>query len=212
MIMDKKLFMTASAVLAALALTACSEAPKPEAETKAAVETKKEAPKPAGPVAAQTAFWECYKPARTWATDLLPLSITSGEAKTMKNEDGKAAIWSVIFVSPSKREARTITYSVVDEPGFSKGVDVGGAQQWSGATAQSQPFATSDLIVNSDAAFKTAADKAADWLKKNPDKKWQMVLGKNAKFAQPVWYIIWGTPKNGYASYVNAVSGAIVAK
>src|SRR5581483_1467220 len=93
---------------AVLILTSCSEAPKP-----AAAESKKEAeppPQPSGPVSAKTAFYEMYKPARTWATDLLPLTLVSNEIPGIKNEGGKAAMWTAVFVSPSRREARTFTY------------------------------------------------------------------------------------------------------
>ena len=164
--MDKQLFITIAAVAAVLALTACSESPKPGAtETKAAVETKKEPPKPPEPVAAQTAFYEMYKPARTWATDLLPLSLSSNELASLKNEDGKAAMWTAVFVSPSRREARTFFYSVVSEgQTVTKGVSAGGSQAWSGPTATSRPFQTTEFVINSDAAYKTAYAKAEPWL------------------------------------------------
>jgi hypothetical protein len=39
-----------------------------------------------------------------------------------------------------------------------------------------------------------------------------MTLGNSARFPAPVWYIIWGTPKSGFAAYVNATTGALVTK
>jgi hypothetical protein len=36
-----------------------------------------------------------------------------------------------------------------------------------------------------------------------------MTLGSSTKFAAPVWYVMWGSPKDGYAGYVNAVTGAL---
>jgi len=34
-------------------------------------------------------------------------------------------------------------------------------------------------------------------------------LGNASRFSAPVWYIVWGTTKNGYAALVNATTGAI---
>ncbi len=207
--MDKRLLITAIASAAVLALTACSETPKPAAtETKAAAEKKKEPSKPPEPVAAQTAFYEMYKPARAWAADLLPLSLTSGEVASMKNEGGKAALWTAVFVSPGRREARTFYYSVVSEgETISKGVTVAGAQTWSGATPRSRPFQTTEFVVNSDAAYATALAKAAAWVKRHPDKKAALALGSTSRFPRPVWLVMWGTTKSGYAVYIDATTG-----
>jgi len=209
MVTDKRFPIAVSALAAVLAWTACSEAPQPAAtETKTAAEAPKEPPGPPEPVTAQTAFYEMYKPARSWATDLLPLSLASGEVPNLKGGEGKAAMWSAVFVSPSRREARTFYYSVVDSgENIRKGVTAGGSQEWSGTTARSRPFQTTEFMVNSDAAYQTALTKAGAWVKKHPDKKPAFLLGSSAKFPQPVWYIIWGTPKSGYAVYVNATTG-----
>lgn len=212
--MDKQLFITATLVAAVLALTACSESPKPGAiETKAGVETKKEPPKPPEPIAAQTAFYEMYKPARTWATDLLPLSLASNELPSLKNEGGKAAMWTAVFVSPSRREARTFFYSVVSEgETVTKGVTVGGPQPWSGPTPKSRPFQTTEFVINSDAAYQAAFAKAEPWVKQHPDKTAAMYLGSSAKYPSPVWLVVWGTTKSGYAVYVDATTGIVNPK
>lgn len=202
----KHLVPLVTAAAAVLMLAACSEAPKPVPEK--AAETAKEPPKPPEPVAAQTAFYEMYKPARTWATDVLPLSMSSQETKSLKSADGKAPVWTAVFVSPSRREARVLVYSAVDEgTELHKGVTATGAQPWSGSTAKSQPFQNSEFAVNSDAAYKTALAKAAVWVKKHPGVQPQMYLGKTSKDPAPVWFLLWGTTKNGFAVYVNATSG-----
>ena len=210
MLMHKKLLLAATAAAAVVAMTACSEAPTPT-EKKAEVEAKKEPPKPAEPVAAQTAFYEMYKPARTWATDLLVLSLTGSEVPSMKGADGKFPVWTAVFVSPSRREARTFTYSVVDDgTTVHKGIDAGGAQSWTGATPKSRPFTTTEFAINSDAAYKTAYAKAEAWVKKHPGKKVAFSLGSAARFPAPVWFILWGDTKSGYAVYVNATTGTVV--
>ena len=209
--MHKKLLIAVTAVAAVVAMTACSEAPTPTEIKKAQVETKQETAKPSEPVAAQTAFYEMYKPARTWAPDLLVLSLISNEVPSMKSADGKFPMWTAVFVSPSRREARTFTYSVIDDgANIRKGVNVGGAEPWSGATAKSSPFQTTGFTVNSDAAYKTAYAKAEAWVKKHPGKKVSFSLGSAARFPAPVWFIIWGDTKSGYGVYVNATTGSLI--
>ena len=207
--MNKTLFSAATAIVAVLVLTACSEAPTTPAPT---TEAAKPAA-PSGPVPALTAFYEMYKPARTWATDIQPLSMASMETDTMKGEDGKYPVWSVVFVSPSKREARTFTYAVVSQgTDIPKGVSAGGAQVWSGATAKSSPFANSEIATNSDAAYQTAMERAGAWVKHNPGKAPQFSLAEEARYGAPVWYIMWGTKSNGYLVLVNATTGTVIGK
>src|ERR1035441_8423780 len=205
--MHKKVLLTATAIVAALVLSACSEAPK----TTATVETevKKEPAKAPEAVTAKRAFFEMYKPARTWATDLLALSVVSGEVPNIKNEDGKAGLWTVVFVSPSRREARSITYAAAESGAIPKGVKVGPVLPWGGATKTSKPFTSSECAADSAPFHNTAFVKAEDWLKKHRNMQATFRLGNASRFAAPMWYIMWGTTKNGYAALVNATTGAL---
>jgi hypothetical protein len=204
--MNKQVLFTATVFLATLALSACSQAP-----STVEAEAKKEPAKTPEAITAQRAFYEMYKPARAWASDLLALSVISGEVPNIKNEDGKAGLWTAIFVSPSRKEARSFTFAVVDSGAdIRKGVNVSNALAWGGATRTSKPFSNSDFAVDSDAAYKAAFEKAAGWLKKHPNQKATFRLGNASRFAAPVWYVMWGTNKNGYAALVNATTGAIV--
>jgi hypothetical protein len=164
----------------------------------------------AEPVAAKTAFWEMYKPARAWAADLLVLSLGSHEVAGVKTEDGKFAMWTAVFVSPDRQEARTFTYSVVANGNTAKGVSAGAAQRWTGSTSQSRAFRASDFEVDSDAAYKAALVKAGAWVKQHPDKKVSLTLGSASQFSVPVWYAMWGSKTAGYGVFVNAVSGALI--
>jgi hypothetical protein len=205
--MNKKVLFAATAVVATFVLSACSDAPKPVAKVE--TEAKKEPAKAPEAVTAQRAFYEMYKPARAWATDLLALSVVDGEVPNIKNEDGKAGLWTAIFVSPSRKEARSFTYAVAGSgPDIRKGVNVSNALAWGGATTMSKPFSNSEFAVDSDAAYKVAFEKAEGWLKKHPNQKATFRLGNASRFAAPVWYIMWGTTKNGYAALVNATTGA----
>ena len=204
--MDNKLLF-AVAVAAALVLPGCSEAPKKTAPVE---EAKKEPAKPPEAVAAQLAYYEMYKPARAWASDLLALSVASGEIPEIKNEGGKAGIWTAVFVSPSRKEARKISYAVVDSgPDIRKGVNIGNALPWGGATPDSKPFANSEFAVDSDAAYKVALAKASGWLKTHPNMTCTLRLGNASRYAAPIWYVMWGTTKNGYAALVNATTGEL---
>jgi hypothetical protein len=208
-IMSKHVLATAIAAGAALVMTACSEAPK--TETKAESEAKQEAAAPREPVLGKAAFYEMYKPARAWATDLLVLSLTSGEVEGFKIQGGKAAMWTAVFVSPSKQTARTFTYAIVDQlPKVHKGVFEGGTESWTGSTKQSEPFHMTDVAYNSDTAEEAAAEKAAAFLKKNPNKPLSFFLGKASRFPAPVWYVLWGDKKLGYSAFVDATSGKVM--
>ena len=205
--MDKQL-LRAVALAAALLLTACSEAPRPAESKKEDVPAKVEPPGPPEAVAGRTAFYEMYKPARAWATDLLPLTLASGEVPGIKNDDGKAGMWTAVFVSPSRGEARTFVYAVVDHGSdIHRGVSARGAQAWSGPTPQSRPFQITEFSINSDEAFKTASKTAAAWLKRHPGQKVSITLASTARFRTPVWFIMWGSRKSGYLAFVNATTG-----
>ena len=202
--MNKRLALT-TAVLAVLGLAACSEAPT-ATETKTVAAPKKE--EPAGPVTAKTAFFEMYKAARAWAPDFMLLSMDSGEVPGIPGVDGKFGLWRAVLVSPSRNEARTFTYAAASpEADIHKGVDISPAQTWSGSTAASRPFQSMDFSIDSDAAYKTAAAKAAKWTKEHPDKKPVFTLANASRFPTPVWYILWGTKTSGYSVLVSATTG-----
>jgi len=206
--MEKQFLRAVAALAAALFLTGCSEAPKPAESKSAEAPAKAEPTGPPEAVDGGTAFYEMYKPARAWAPDLLPLTLASGEIPGIKNEDGKAGMWSAVFVSPSLGEARTFVYAVADHGSdIHKGVSARGAQAWSGATPQSRPFQITELSIKSEDAFKTASKMAGAWLKKHPGEKVSITLASSARSAGPVWYIMWGSRKSGYLALVSATTG-----
>jgi hypothetical protein len=166
---------------------------------------------PAAPVSGKTAFWEMYKSAHAWASDLEPLRLESKSIPGIQNADGKAAMWRATFGSPGKRQARIFTYAVAPHsPDVYKGVTVGQPLPWNGPTKDAAAFDGSDLMVDSDAAYKTALTKAVDWVGKHPGKEVSCTLGNAARFQAPVWYVLWGDAKSGYAVFVDAKSGTVV--
>jgi hypothetical protein len=201
----------AAVVVAVLVLTSCSESPTASA-TKTEAETKKAAG-PAEPVTAKTAFWEMYKLAHSWTADTLVLSMASKSVPGIKNEAGKAAMWTAIFASAGQHKVRTLTYSIVEQPpDIRKGVDVGRPLPWEGPTRQAMPFQTGDFVVDSDVAYQTALGMAGAWVKKNPGKEVSLTLGHASRFPAPVWYVLWGDNKSGYFVLVNATTGKVIGK
>jgi hypothetical protein len=199
----------ASALFLTLVLVAC-EAPKPAGDASPDVGAKA-ASAPPQPVSGKTAFWEMYKAAHSWAPDLVPLSLESKSIPGVKNEGGKAAMWTATFGSPSRREARPFSYAVAaSPPDVYKGVTVGNTLTWLGPTPEALAFTTSDFAVDSDAAYTTAASQAAAWQKSHPGTDVSFTLGNAARFKAPVWYLLWGDKKSGYPVKVDAKSGAIV--
>ena len=73
--MVRQTFFAAAAFAAVLVLSSCSETP---ATTEAKVAEVKKDVKPEA-VAGQSAFYQMYKPARQWATDLMPLTLAGSD-------------------------------------------------------------------------------------------------------------------------------------
>ncbi len=205
----RRIWSVAAAVTVAIVLSACSKAP--QATTKGESVARHEPAKPPEAIAARIAYFEMRKAARAWAPDLLSLTLKSGEIPAVQNEGGKAGLWTAVFVSPSRREARTFNFAVADKGmELRKGLNVSDKQSWAGATPASKTFIDSEFIVDSDAAYKVGAEKAAGWLKTHPNAPYTMTLGNASRFPAPVWYIMWGTNKSGYIAYVNATTGEVV--
>ncbi len=205
--METNSFLRATAAASAvLLLTACSGTP-----TASTTEAKSQEPvTPTHPVTGQTAFWEAYKLAHTWAPDLAPLSLKSQTAPGFKNAGGKAAEWVAIFGSPNLHQAETFTYAIATvPPDITKGVVVGHSIPWAGPQRQALTFGTSDFKIDSDAAFKVASEDAKTWLAKHPEDELSMSLGSDSRFSGPVWSFQWGTPKLGYLAFVNATTGEL---
>ncbi len=195
---------TASLSVSLLFLAGCGEEPKHE-------EAKKEAAKkptvPEGPIPALTAYYEVYKLARSLAPDLQTASVTGKDVEGQKSGEGKFMQWEIVFVSASKQTAYTFLYSTIEQPNILKGINNQGTQRWGGASQAATPFANSDFSIDSDAAYKAAAEKAEEWLKKNDKPITAFALGNATKFPSPMWYIQWGTKTGGYAAYINAATG-----
>ncbi len=210
--------LNAALLVAVTGLAACSSGPPKTAAEKADAESAaRQAPAgPPEPVSAKTAFYKMYMPAHAWAADIRPISLKSGEVAGVKNAEGKAGLWTAIFVSASQRAARTYVYAVADQsPNIVKGVKANLPEPWAGPTAAVMTFQSSDFAIDSDAAYKAAAAKAADWLKNkdNAAKPVSLSLGATSRFAAPaVWVVLFGNSKAGYFAVVDASTGNVITK
>ena len=178
------------------------------------MEKKKGPVIPTGPITAMTAYYEMYKVARNDAPDIQTASLTGNDVEGTKSEEGKYPMWTAVFVSASKGQAYTYTYTTVESGRSLRGINSGGTMRWAGANRDAEPFSNSDFSIDSDAAYKAAFEKAGDWTKKNADKPiTTFALGQTSRFAAPTWYIVWGNAKTGgFAVFVNAATGKVLNK
>jgi len=201
MLMPKPLFPLIGALL--LALTGCSDTPAPAA--------KKEPEKPPEPITGQSALFRMYQVARTWAPDAQPLKMNSmilGEVPNVPR--GRAAAWEATFTSSARSQSRSYTYSIIEGQGnLHKGVFPGQEESWSGPHGITTPFLMAAVQIDTDKAYETALQQAADYDKKNPGKPITLLLEKNNKFANPVWRVIWGESVGtaGFSVFVDASTG-----
>jgi hypothetical protein len=202
----KNVFALSAALPILLTLSACSSEAPAGAEKK---EEPRKIAKTEAPMSGKDAYWEMYKPAREWATDIQVLSLKSESVPGVKIEDGKAGGWTAVFVSPSKSEARTITWALSAFGDYRKGMNAAQPVKWGGPTTKSKPFAMGDVSIDSDAAMKAAAGnpKASGWLKEHSDKPASFYLGNDQRFTAPVWVVEWGNEKDGYRALINASNG-----
>jgi hypothetical protein len=177
----------------------------------APVETKKKEPeKPPEPVTGRVAFHQMYMmAARTWGGDTQGMSLQSIPMKSIASAAGKYPAWRGTFVSEARRASRTFTYSIVEAEGLFKGPFAGPEDTYTGPRGQVSPFPIQALKVDSDAAYKTALEKGADYAKKNPDKPIHFLLENNKRHPNPSWRVIWGESvgTSNFSIFVDASTG-----
>ncbi|MBM3783357.1 MAG: hypothetical protein FJW30_03300 [Acidobacteria bacterium] len=189
-----------TATAAALLLTGCSQAPN---QAKKAEEPKK-APEALG---GQSAFFKMYVSARSWAPDAQILMVNSIQLDELKAEPGKSAAWQAVFVSPSKLKTKTYTWSAVESAGnLHEGVF---GQVEDGYNGRGKPMLTAALKIDTPAAYKIAAEKAAEYVKKNPNQRVNFQLEKSDKHPNPSWRVFWGDSVSGspQSVFVDATLG-----
>jgi hypothetical protein len=181
-------------------LSACSDAPK--------TEKAKEPEKPPEPVTGRQAFQKMYPAARNWAIDASPLRLRT-VLLSAKPEKGKADAWEAVFVSQSLGKSKTFTYSIVESAGnLHQGVFAGLEEGYSLQGAASL-FPIAAIKIDSDQAYDVAAEKSADYIKKNPNKPVTYLLEQTRRFPDLTWRVIWGdsVSVSDYSVFVDATTG-----
>ena len=190
-------------LVVALALASCSEAPK------TATEEKKEAPKALEPLTGRQAFQQMYIAARQWAPDCQPLKMQNINLTEVKAPAGKSGAWQCVFVSQGRARAKTYSWSAIEAEGnLHKGVFAGQEESYS-ASHQEQPFLIAAIKTDSDEAYKEAAEKAAEYLKKSPNKPVNYALELTPRFPDLAWRIFWGesVSTSEYTVFIDASTG-----
>ena len=186
----------------------CSEPPKPVA--------KKEPEKPAEAISGQSALFKMYQVARAaWSSDVQVLKLNSIHVPDVPAAVGKAGAWQATFTSVNLSKTKTYTYSVVEQEGnLHKGVFSLGEEAWSGRLGVNTAFDIRAASIDSDAAYKTADEKAADYDKQHPNMPISFQLEKTNQFPNPVWRVIWGESvgTSSFSVYVDASTGVFLEK
>jgi hypothetical protein len=187
-------------------LTGCSESPAPTAK-------KKEAEKPPEPVSGLSALYKMYQVARAWAPDCEVYRMSNILMADVKPQPGKWGAWQATFVSKTKQQSRSYTFSVIEaSETLHKGPFAGAEEAWSGPKGATKPFLIAAVKTDTDAAYETAMKKAADYEKKHPGKTITYLLEKNNKFNDPVWRVVWGESvgTSDFSVYVDAITGGFL--
>ena len=187
-------------------LSACSDSPT--------TEKAKEPQKPPEPLTGRQAFQKMYPMARNWALDATPMRVRSVLLST-KPEKGKADAWEATFVSKSLAKSKTFTYSIVESAGnLHQGVFAGLEEGYSGPQGGAFPFDIAAIKTDSDQAYDVAAEKSADYIKKNPTKPITYLMELTRRFPDVTWRVIWGesVSLSDYSVFVDASTGKYLEK
>ena len=188
--------------LLALALAGCQSATEPPKPAQPA--------KPPQPVTGRFALYQMYAAARGWTAEITPLRLNSIHLDPVPPEPGKAAAWQVTFIAPQLGKARSYTYSVIEAEGnLHKGVFAGLEEHWSGPRGNISPFLLAAVRTDSDAAYKTALKKGAEYAAKHPKMTVNYLLEKTPRFGNPTWRVIWGESvgTSNFSIFVDASTG-----
>ena len=203
------LLLTLPLIIGSLALlVSCLDSSSPS-EVKARKE--KGGKKVAEPVSGQNAYYKMYGAAKAWAPDTQGYRCEPVRLTALADKDGRFPAWKCTFVSESKHMMKTYSYSVIEGEGLFKDVFGGHDESYSGPRGQNLPFPILALKIDTDAALKTAKDKSAEYMRKNPEMALTPVLEKTKETGNAVWRIYWGNPAtSNYSVLIDASTGGYV--
>lgn len=192
-------------------LAGCSSPPQPEPDKSQPAKVEPKKPETQFETG-RAAFQRMYVAARSWAPDVQPVRMESRPVK-QDPKDGKAAMWSATFVSASRQNIRTYTWSGIE--GEEQGVTPGNTDYYSPANASTRPFDLNFLKVDSTQALETAQKKGGEAiLKKDPETPLKYMLFFDPTKGRLLWRVVYGgsVSDSKLRILVNASSGEFVAK
>ncbi len=206
--MNRTLF---SISLLALFLTGCSDSTAP---------AKKAAKKIPEPVTGQSAIFQMYQLARTWAPDAQLLKLENGDIPEAKPQPGKYGLWRAMFVSNSKKLKRDFVWSASDsDGGIIKGVRAGSESAYI-RNVQIHEFAIQEVKTDTPAALETTmkeVEKDKDMKKvlaETPDLPVQYLLEWTGTNPKPQWRVIFGPSisQSKFSVFIDAYTGKFEKK
>lgn len=199
-------------LLGVLLVVGCSSGPAPA--------KKAAAKKPAEPVSGQSAIFQMYQVARTWAPDAKLLKLENGNMAEVAPQPAKYGLWRAIFVSESKKVKRDWQYAAADgDGGIIKGVRPGSESGYL-HNPQVHLFAIQEVKTDTTAALETASaevEKDAAMKKvlaENKDLPVQFLLDWTGTSPKPTWRVIYGASvsTSKFSIIVDAYTGKFVKK
>jgi hypothetical protein len=193
-----------------LALAGCSQAPP----------AKKEPPKPPEPVTGQSAIFQTFQVARTWAPDVKLLKLESGSLSDVQAAGGKHGLWRATYVSESKRLKREFVWAAADsEGGIIKGVRAGADASYL-PNPRIYPMAIQEVKIDTPKALEVAmAEVQKDAamqkvLEDNKDLPVHFLLEWVLPDVKPTWRVIFGPSisQSKFSVFVDAYTGKFVRK
>jgi hypothetical protein len=176
--------------VAVLMLAGCDSTPANQEKTeKSAPPEKKEA----ALYTAQQCLPRMSDQALRWSRDALPFHVESMINQEANGQDGKATVWRASFASASLRKTRTFTCSgsrLPDEAPY--GITSSSEMAMTSNDAAAR-FDRHNLVIDSDAAYKTAQEHGGSSLmKKKATQDVMYALDFVPKDKQLVWYVLYG--------------------
>jgi len=191
-------------------LAGCSQSPP----------ARKEPPKPPEPATGQSAIFQTFQVARTWAPDAKLLKLESGMIPEAPSAAGRHGFWRATYVSESKRVRREFTWAAADsEGGIIKGVRAGADSGYL-PNPRIIPMAIQEVKIDTPKALETAMaevekDKAMKKvLEDNKDLPIHFLLEWTAPDVKPSWRVIFGPSisQSRFSVFIDAYTGRFVKK
>lgn len=206
-------FSATSLILLAFLTTGCSDSSAPAKKP----EVKKQIA--AQPISGQSAIFQTFQVARTWAPDAMLIKVENGDIPEAKPQPGKYGLWRATYVTESKKQKRDYVYAAADSDGVVKGARAGADSSYT-PSPQLHPFAVQEVRVDTVAAYETAMKEVAGdkslqkILDENKDLPVQYQLEWTGNAPKPQWRVIFGATvsQSKFSILIDANSGKFVRK